>query len=143
MAQHGLFGEEELMNFRKFGSKLQGHPAKGYVNGIGDAENKFSVDGKKYHRTNEDYRKMREVSDRLCREYGLPVIRDPQRKGKHYSQYDAERNGKPTFGSTIRGDIDRAIKASLTENEFYNMLEDMGYAFKFYSKNGKVLERPP
>lgn len=100
------------------------------------------VDGKKYHRTNEDYRKMREVSDRLCREYGLSVIRDPQRKGKHYSQYDAERNGKPTFGSTIRGDIDRAIKASLTENEFYNMLEDMGYAFKFYSKNGKVLERP-
>ena len=100
------------------------------------------VDGIKYHRTNEDYRKMREVSDRLCSEYGLSVIRDPQRKGKHYSQYDAERNGKPTFGSTIRADIDRAIKASLTENEFYNMLEEMGYEFKFYSKNGKPLERP-
>ena len=100
------------------------------------------VDGKKYHRTNEDYRKMREVSDRLCREYGLSVIQEPQWKGKHYSQYDAERNGKPTFGSTIRADIDRAIKASLTENEFYNMLEEMGYEFKFYSKNGKILERP-
>lgn len=100
------------------------------------------VDGIKYHRTNEDYRKMREVSDRLCREYGLSVIQDPQRKGKHYSQYDAERNGKPTFGSTIRADIDRAIKASLTENELYDMLEEMGYEFKFYSKNGKPLERP-
>ncbi len=99
-------------------------------------------DGIKYHRTNEDYRKMREVSDRLCREYGLSVIQDPQRKGKHYSQYDAERNGKPTFGSTIRADIDHAIKASLTENEFYDMLEEMGYEFKFYSKNGKLLERP-
>ena len=100
------------------------------------------VDGRKYHRTNEDYRKMREVSDLLCREYGLSVIRDPQRKGKHYSQYDAEQNGKPTFGGTIRADIDRAIKASLTENEFYNMLEEIGYEFKFYSKNGKLLERP-
>ena len=100
------------------------------------------VDGEKYHRTNEDYRKMREVSDRLCREYGLSVIQDPQRKGKHYSQYDAERNGKPTFGNTIRADIDRAIKASLTEREFYAMLEEMGYEFKFYSKNGKLLERP-
>lgn len=99
-------------------------------------------DGEKFHRTNEDYRKMREVSDRLCREYGLSVIQEPQRKGKHYSQYDAERNGKPTFGSTIRADIDCAIKASLTENEFYNMLEEMGYEFKFYSKNGKTLERP-
>lgn len=100
------------------------------------------VDGIKFHRTNEDYRKMREVSDRLCREYGLSVIQEPQRKGKHYSQYDAERNGKPTFGSTIRADIDRAIKASLTENEFYDILEEMGYEFKFYSKNGKPLERP-
>ncbi len=100
------------------------------------------TDGRKFFRSESDYRKMREVSDRLCREYGLSVIQDPQRKGKHYSQYDAERNGKPTFGSTIRADIDRAIKASLTENEFYDMLEEMGYEFKFYSKNGKPLERP-
>ncbi len=100
------------------------------------------MDGRKFYRSAKDYRKMREVSDRLCREYGLSVIQEPQRKGKHYSQYEAERNGKPTFGSTIRADIDRAIKASLTENEFYDMLEEMGYKFKFYSKNGKLLERP-
>lgn len=100
------------------------------------------IDGRKFYRSTKDYQRMREVSDRLCLEYGLSVVRDPQRKGKHYSQYDAERNGKPTFGSTIRADIDRAIKASLTENEFYDMLEEMGYEFKFYSKNGKPLERP-
>ncbi len=100
------------------------------------------IDGRKFYRSEKDYRRMREVSDRLCLEYGLSIIQEPQRKGKHYSQYDAERNGKPTFGSTIRADIDRAIKASLTENEFYDMLEEMGYEFKFYSKNGKPLERP-
>lgn len=100
------------------------------------------IDGRKFYRSAKDYRKMREVSDRLCREYCLSVIQEPQRRGKHYSQYDAERNGKPTFGSIIRADIDRAIKASLTENEFYDMLEEMGYEFKFYSKNGKLLERP-
>lgn len=100
------------------------------------------MDGRKFYRSAKDYQRMREVSDRLCLEYGLSVVRDPQHKGKHYSQYDAERNGKPTFGSTIRADIDRAIKASLTENEFYDMLEEMGYEFKFYSKNGKPLERP-
>lgn len=100
------------------------------------------IDGRKFYRSEKDYRRMREVSDRLCLEYGLSVIQEPQHKGKHYSQYDAERNGKPTFGSTIRADIDRAIKASLTENEFYDMLEEMGYEFKFYSKNGKPLERP-
>lgn len=34
LAQAGLFDEAELMTFRKFGSKLQGHPAKGYVPGV-------------------------------------------------------------------------------------------------------------
>ena len=34
LAQHGMFPKEDLMGFRKFGSKLQGHPAKGYVPGV-------------------------------------------------------------------------------------------------------------
>jgi len=34
LAQNGFIKKEELLTFRKFGSKLQGHPAKGYVNGI-------------------------------------------------------------------------------------------------------------
>ncbi len=34
LSEHGFFPSEELMSFRKFGSKLQGHPAKGYIKGI-------------------------------------------------------------------------------------------------------------
>ena len=34
LAQHGMFPQEDLMGFRKFGTKLQGHPAKGYVPGV-------------------------------------------------------------------------------------------------------------
>lgn len=34
LAEHGLINKEELMTFRKMGSKLQGHPSKGYVAGI-------------------------------------------------------------------------------------------------------------
>ena len=44
------------------------------------------VDGKKYHRTKQDYYQMREVSDRLCKEYGLSVIRNPKAKGKSYAK---------------------------------------------------------
>ena len=44
-----------------------------------------SIDGKRYHRTNQDYRDMRMVSDRLCKEYQLSVVRQPEQgKGKHY-----------------------------------------------------------
>ena len=85
---------------------------------------------------------MREVSDRLCREYGLSVIRRPEGKGKNYSEWSAEKNGKPTNRSRIRADIDRAIGGSLTENEFFDALEEMGYELKLTAASGKALQRP-
>lgn len=99
-------------------------------------------DGKKFFRSNQDYRRMREVSDRLCREYGLSVIRHPEGKGKNYSEWSAEKNGKPTYRSMVRKDIDAAVRASLTDREFFRYLEKLGYEFKLYSKSGKELERP-
>lgn len=100
------------------------------------------VDGIKFHRTKEDYQRMREVSDRLCREHGLSVIKKPEGKRKNYSEWSAEKNGKPTNCGLIRADIDRAIAASVTERDFYDLLESWGYEFKFYSNTGEPLERP-
>ena len=100
------------------------------------------VDGIKYHRTKEDYQFMRDVSDRLCREYGLSIIRHPEGKKKNYSEWSAEKNGKPTYRGRIREDIDRAIEASLTEAEFYDALEEMGYELKFTARSDKELQRP-
>ena len=100
------------------------------------------VDGKKFYRSNGDYARMREASDRLCREYGLSVIRRPEGKGKNYSEWSAEKNGKPTNRSRIRADIDRAIGGSLTENEFFDALEEMGYELKLTAASGKALQRP-
>lgn len=85
---------------------------------------------------------MREESDRLCREYGLSVIEYPQGRGKHYAEHRAESEGQPTHRSTIRADIDRAVKASLTQREFFSFLEDAGYEFKLYKKNGDLLTYP-
>lgn len=100
------------------------------------------VDGIKFHRTKDDYQRMREVSDRLCREHGLSVIRHPDGKGKHYGEWSAEKNGKPTNSGLIKADIDRAIQASVTEREFFDVLTNMGYEFKLYRKDGTPLERP-
>ncbi len=100
------------------------------------------VDGIKYHRTKEDYQHMRDVSDRLCREYGLSVVKHPEGKGKNYSEWEAERNGKPTYRGRIRKDIDMAVSRSLTENEFFNNLEAMGYELKLVSASGEYLKRP-
>ena len=100
------------------------------------------MDGKRYCNYHSDYRQMREVSDELCREYGLSVISDPQRRGKNHGQFAAEKNGKPTHSQMIRTDIDRAVAASLTMQEFYRTLREMGYTITTHGTGGAPLKHP-
>lgn len=89
------------------------------------------VDGKKFHRTGQDYRAMREASDTLCREYGLSIIETPQPgKSKHYAEHRAEQQGKPTWRSLIKRDVDAALRQSMTERQFFHALQQMGYEVK-------------
>ena len=90
------------------------------------------TDGLRYHRTKQDYREMREASDRLCREYGLSVIEHPkQRKAKHYAEWCAEQERKPTYRGLIKADVDEAIRKAKTEKQFFYYLKEKGYEFKF------------
>ena len=100
------------------------------------------ADGKKFRNSHGDYRRMREVSDRLCKEYGLSVVKYPEGKGKNYGELVAEKEGKPTRRGIIKADLDRAIEASLTEQEFWTMLRQLGYEVKLYGKGGKPLAHP-
>ena len=59
-------------------------------------------DGLKYNDCNATYAKIREVSDRLCREYGLSVVEHPQGKGMSYGEWKSEQEGVPTLRSSIR-----------------------------------------
>ena len=55
------------------------------------------VDGMMYRDTKKDYYQgIRGTSDAICQEYGLSII-DPESKGKQYSEWQAERKGKPTL----------------------------------------------
>lgn len=90
------------------------------------------ADGLRYHRSNQDYRDMRNVSDRLCREYGLSVIENKeQKKAKHYAQWRAEQEGKPTYHGMVKADVDEAIRKARTEKQFFHYLKEKGYSIKF------------
>lgn len=89
------------------------------------------IDGLRYHDNTYGYKKMREASDNLCREYGLSVIEDPENgKSRHYAEWRAERNGIPTWRSYIKKDIDEAIAASFTDKQFLHHLKEKGYQIK-------------
>jgi hypothetical protein len=90
------------------------------------------IDGLRYHRTNQDYRDMRKASDRLCREYKLSVIENPKTgKAKHYGEWRAEQEARPTYRGIVRADIDDSIKKSKTEKQFFRLMKEKGYTFKF------------
>jgi len=99
------------------------------------------ADGYRYNDCTDTYIEMRKASDKLCREYGLSVIEDPKRgKAKQYGEWRADQQGKPTWRSLIKKDVDRAISEAMTDRQFFFNLRNMGYEIKL----GKDISvRPP
>ncbi len=95
-------------------------------------------DGHKFHRTKQDYYKMREVSDRLCREYGLSVVSRPAEKARHYAEWKAEQDGQQTVRGAIRAAIDTAIRGSTTKAGFLDAMDQMGFVIDQSGKYPKI-----
>lgn len=101
------------------------------------------LDGKFYHRTGKDYREMWKASDELCQKYRLSTIDiENPHVGKHktYGEWRAEAEGRPTWRNLVREDIDRCIRESMTDRQFFVNLKKAGYEVKI----GKDISvRPP
>ena len=100
-------------------------------------------DGYKFYRMNSDYRRMQEVSDRLCWQRGLHVINDKSpARGKSYAEWKAEREGKYTVRGRIREDIDYAVALSRSWQDFCDIMFGLGYEFKYFGNDGQELAHP-
>ena len=101
------------------------------------------VDGRKYHSSPGSYYfEVRSASDELCRENGLSVIA-PQGGGRHYAEWKAEQNGKPTIRSIIRADIDSVIGNAYTFDTFLMLLRRLGYVVQNQPNRKYVTVLPP
>lgn len=85
-------------------------------------------DGTKYKNNFKDYFiDIRGISDQICRENCLSVIDKPKRRGMHYGEWLALKQGRPTIRGTIRRDIDEIIKCSYTMEQFWQNLKKRGF----------------
>lgn len=101
-------------------------------------------DGRKFQSTPASFYKLREISDEICRAHGLSVIDEPKtRKGKHYAEWKAEQEYRPTIRNEIRRDIEVVLKQSRSLKEFWTLLELRGYEIKKNDKRKYVAIRPP
>lgn len=87
-------------------------------------------DGLRYYDNKENYKKMRLLSDKLCKQYCLSVIEKPKKKSMHYAEWQADKENKPTWRSFIRDDVEQAINQSMTFTQFVTHMKKMGYEVK-------------
>ena len=85
--------------------------------------------GKKLEAKYEVYYKLRDMSDRICKEHGLSVVKNPQRHKTARSVYFAEKNGEPTRYNLMRRALDEALTISSSWTELSVVLRKKGYVF--------------
>jgi hypothetical protein len=117
------------------------HLDKGHIHNHFVCNSVSYTDGLRFRSNKTTYRELREASDALCREYGLSVIEGPGRgRTRHHAEWQAEKDGRPTWASVIRSDIDECIDRARCERDFFSNLEALGYEHKA----GKDISvRPP
>ena len=94
--------------------------------------------GEKYHCSTQDYyRQIRAVSDRLCREHGLSVIvQGETSKSTSYIEWLRQSKGQPTYRSMLEADLKIAMEDANELGHFFMLMEDMGYEIKHGNRLG-------
>lgn len=94
--------------------------------------------GEKYHCSTQNYYKqIRAISDRLCREHGLSVImQGEQTKSMSYIEWLRQRKGQPTYRSMLEADLKIAMEDANGLGHFFMMMEDIGYEIKHGNRLG-------
>lgn len=82
--------------------------------------------GKKFNCNKGAYYRFREISDKLCAENNLTVIKNPKGRTPR-NIYFAEKRGEPTKYNLIRQAIDETIKVCVNYAQFKKMMYKKGY----------------
>ena len=87
------------------------------------------VDHKKFRMNMTSFKKMQDISDRLCDSYGLSVIEKSGHKGKDYIEYKniGSRNSNRQM---LKNTIDSFIPFVENVDELFKMLNVLGYEIK-------------
>ena len=94
-------------------------------------------DGGKYNFSKKELKRLRETSDRLCREYGLSVVEHPHKAPTRQVWLD-EQAGKPTRYNIYRADVQKAIDSSITGRGMMQYLRGRGYIVDSTGPNLKI-----
>jgi len=88
-----------------------------------------NIDYQKYHDCKSSYYHIRNLSDELCAENNLSIIKESNNIGKSYKEWMEEKKGT-SWKTKLKQDINSAIKQSHTYDEFIKIMQENGYQLK-------------
>ncbi|NLG52924.1 MAG: relaxase/mobilization nuclease domain-containing protein [Clostridiales bacterium] len=85
-------------------------------------------DGSRFQNKIYNHRRLREISDDVCRERGKSVLEHSNfYGGKSRRAYWAEKKGHPTHRDMLAKDVEYCLSVSYTRKTFYQQLRGLGY----------------
>ena len=100
-------------------------------------------DGKKYYSNLTNTALLRKISDEICEEYGLSVLKEKTCKsGINFENFYKKSMRDSDYYKFAKEDIDYAIEHSWTYKEFLKKLKEMGYEVYFRANKISVKMYP-
>ena len=85
-------------------------------------------DGRKFHNSIEQHYELREISDVICKEHGLSVLKNAKfYGGQSKGAYWREQRGQPTHRTQLKQDIEYCLNYSTDWQTFMDQLQAKGY----------------
>lgn len=100
-------------------------------------------DGKKYYSNLENTALLRKISDELCEEYGLSVLKEKTCKsGINFENYYKKNTRESDYLQFAKEDLDYAIKHALSLKQFEKILASMGYKYYYRAEKLSIRREP-
>lgn len=102
-------------------------------------------DGNKYYDNRINYARLRRLSDELCEEYGLSILKEkPCKRSKiNYANYYLKYTSNDNYYTTAKDDVDRAIGQAYSYKDFENLMKAMDYKIIYRGNNILSIRRTP
>ena len=93
--------------------------------------NSYSLSGKKYYANRQSLKRIREISDGVCKAFGLKPNPNLTGKGRsiNHKEWEHRKNGT-SWKQQIRDEIDKLIPTVNSLDELLQTLEESGYEIK-------------
>jgi len=88
-----------------------------------------NVNHKKYDDNKRSYHHIRHLSDELCAEHNLSIIKPGPKRGMKYNEWATRKEGT-SWKARLQKDIDDSIKLATSYDNFIELMKAKGYEIK-------------